>query len=431
MHAVYGKVFYTMTNRVGLAFSLESVNSFWITVFCLCPLFFYMVQCAGMKKRIIAQGDPRGCKRLGKPAGAHIEDEFNSRHTEGQLQKRGSRGPVVGRVESLLIHPIKSCRGVEVSKARVLKTGLEYDRQFTFAEYQEEDQRWQFVTQRKYGRLATIKAEIWIPDPLSTTFSTGEAYIESGGALVIKYPSAEGNLGKKRAKIAIQIPYNPTKAQIHTFGYKVEKMQVWKDSTQSLMIASTASSNSPFWIKDIQSYLGSSKPFALFRVADGHDRLVFRNAPTERQLGYQSVVGFADAYPLHILGLASVQDLRNRLPAGVPALTALQFRANIYMSGPKAYAEDSWKRIRIGQEDYHTVCRTTRCQLPNTDQVTGNKHLSEPSKTMKTYRNIDDGAGPNQACLGMQMVPAAEQGIIAVGDTIEVLETGSHFYILQ
>lgn len=50
---------------------------------------------------------------------------------------------------------------------------------------------------------------------------------------------------------------------------------------------------------------------------------------------------------------------------------------------------------------------------------------------MAKYRCIDEGAG-NKPCLGMQMVPMnGDSSTIKVGDEIEVLEIGSHFYIKQ
>ncbi|KAL9117211.1 MAG: hypothetical protein Q9187_006258 [Circinaria calcarea] len=179
-------------------------------------------------------------------------------------------------------------------------------------------------------------------------------------------------------------------------------------------------------------FLGMSKDttLALFRVDPKHYRTVLRCAPRKEQLGYQPVTGFTDAYPLHILNLASVQDVACRLPEGTPRLSALQFRANIVITGPRAYAEDDWKRIRIGSYEYYVSCRTARCRLPNTDQITGLKHQTEPDRTLKSFRCIDKGAGKD-ACMGMQMVPASEESHIEVGDQIEVLETGEHFYIKQ
>ncbi|KAL8818497.1 MAG: hypothetical protein Q9223_002877 [Gallowayella weberi] len=275
--------------------------------------------------------------------------------------------------------------------------------------------------------------EIWVPDPDSPDFTPNEATIQSAGVLLVHYPDQKGGAGKQAYK-KFEIPYSPTATQISMMGYTLENLTIWKDRPSALLIASTNQTDSPDWIRDIQAYLGCSKPFGLFRVAAGHERQVFRNAPRKEQLGYQSIIGFGDAYPLHILGLPSVADLDRRLASAVQGIrdsTALRFRANIYFNGPAAFAEDSWKRIRIGQSSYYVSCRTARCELPNTDQWTGKKHQSQPSKLMKSYRNIDPGAGPGEACLGMQMVPAAEYGIIKVGDTIEVLETGTHHYILQ
>jgi hypothetical protein len=45
---------------------------------------------------------------------------------------------------------------------------------------------------------------------------------------------------------------------------------------------------------------------------------------------------------------------------------------------------------------------------------------------MRQYRVIDKGS--KSACLGMQVSPL-EDGGVAVGDEVEVLETGEHFFL--
>ena len=109
-------------------------------------------------------------------------------------------------------------------------------------------------------------------------------------------------------------------------------------------------------------------------------------------------------YPLHIMNLASVRDLGQKIPKEIPRLSSLRFRPNIIITGPEPYTEDSWKQIRIGDYQYHVACRTTRCLLPNTDQDTAEKHPQQPDKILRTYRCIDEGSAKH-ACLGMQMVP--------------------------
>ena len=116
---------------------------------------------------------------------------------------------------------------------------------------------------------------------------------------------------------------------------------------------------------------------------------------------------------------------------GAPRLSAARFRANLIITGPEAYHEDTWRRIKIGFYEYDISARTARCKMPNVDQVTGERHPSEPDRTLRAERAVDAGAGPNVGCLGMQMVPIAKDSALRVGDEITVLELGEHCYIKQ
>ncbi|CAK7212053.1 hypothetical protein SEUCBS140593_001377 [Sporothrix eucalyptigena] len=90
-----------------------------------------------------------------------------------------------GRIDSLWVYPIKSCSGIQVSRSRVLPSGLEFDRLFTFAqlrspfparagaavgggikESDEEDglETWDAITQRQFPKLASLQVELWRPD---------------------------------------------------------------------------------------------------------------------------------------------------------------------------------------------------------------------------------------------------------------------------
>lgn len=58
--------------------------------------------------------------------------------------------------------------------------------------------------------------------------------------------------------------------------------------------------------------------------------------------------------------------------------------------------------------------------------MTGIADRNEPGTTMRKYRVIDKGS--NAACLGMQVTPL-EEGLLSVGEEVELLETGEHFFI--
>ena len=384
---------------------------------------------------------PRGCRKLGLRTKSNLADEHSKKYAKGTTEKSQ------WTVKSLWIYPLKSCKGVELNRGTVIGTGLEYDRQFTFAqlkspfpvsldasEKEKEDHKWEFISQRSFPLLAQVKTEIWVPDPSSPSYSPNRSEVQSGGVIIVRFPYEEdGWIGLKARLVSalkfqipeksFRIPFNPTADQIKQSGFKMEAMTIWKDSPTALNMTSCLP-------PELKYFLGVKNPLALFRVAYDHRREVYRCAPRKEQLGYQSTVGFADAYPLHILNLASVHDVAKKLDKGTPRLSARQFRPNIFITGPAPYAEDSWKKIRIGDADYYVSCRTARCKVPNINQDTGVKHAVEPDKTLRSFRRIDEGA-KQHACLGMQMVPAREESRIKVGDKIEVLETGEHYYILQ
>ena len=156
---------------------------------------------------------------------------------------------------------------------------------------------------------------------------------------------------------------------------------------------------------------------------------MFRNAPTEEELGYQPVVGFADAYPLHLLNLHSIRELAARIP-DMAELSARRFRANIIVTGPAAFDEDNWRKLTLASEPFVAACRTVRCKMPNINQDSAERNKVEPDATMRSYRAVDSGA-PGGACMGLQLVPSREKGTLEVNEIVEVQERGESVYINQ
>ena len=400
---------------------------------------------------------PRGCRRIGMRVPSNLTDEYdNCFHVPPKTQLKGiSNPPTVPKVKSLWVYPIKSCAGIELERGTVVTTGMEYDRLFCFAQLkspfpvsletpisEKSRHQWEFITQRRFGSMTLIKTEVWVPDPASPTYSTEHPEVQSGGVLVIRYPSITDTgfwgtlsnlwvtIGGSASEKAVHIALNPTAEQSKENGFIMEEMKIWKDTPTCLNLGTTIAPNSKPFLEELQSLIGCTNPLALFRITPEHTREVYRCAPRKEELGWQPKVAFGDAYPLHIMNLASVRDIGTKVQGGPPQLSVRRFRPNIIFAGPEAYAEDSWKRIKIGRADYHVSCRTVRCLLPNVDPITGERHPSEPNRTLKSFRRVDEGDTKN-ACIGMQMVPAGEESQIKVGDVIEVLETGDHYYIRQ
>lgn len=380
----------------------------------------------------------QGYKLVTLKGSSNMTDEYNDKKYSTPPDTRNVSTDPRWKVKALHIHPVKSCAAVELDEADVDGAGLTWDRKFAFAELlkpqtridapeAEKQPRWTFRTQRQpgYEKLTQVKPEIWLPDPAAKKPPM------DGGYLVVRYPYIPSGtlafffstliwLGILSEEKSFQVPLLPPE----NHQYPVEKVSIWKDS--------------PSWLNygvhvpdDFRSFLGVKNALTLFRVDPNSYREVYRCAPRKEQLGYQPVVGFADAYPVHLLNLASVRDLAGRVRKDIPRFSAKRFRSNILLSGPGPYNEDDWKRIKIGGHIFFCACHTVRCRLPNVDPETGDRHAVEPDKTLKSFRCIDDG-DPLNACLGLQLVPAESQPFqIRVGDQIEVLERGEHHYIRQ
>lgn len=398
---------------------------------------------------------PKGCRKLRLRKQSNLADEHDRRYHAAAQRHTTSTVRADPTVKSLWIYPIKSCQGIELEQGSIISTGMEYDRLFCFAqlkspfpvsldtpEAEKSNHKWEFITQRRFSSMALIKTELWIPDPSSPTYSLELPEVRSGGVVVIRYPSITATgfigmlsnlwvvMGGKGPEKVVQFPLDPTVEQSKQHGYITEEIKIWKDTPKCLNMGTTIAPNSKLFLEELQALIGCTNPMALFRIISEHPREVYRCAPRKEILGWQPQVTFGDAYPLHIMNLASVRDLGTKTKGGPPKLTARRFRPNIIFTGVGAYEEDAWKRIKIGDYEYHVSCRTVRCLLPNVDPTTGEKHPSEPNRTLKSFRRIDEGDIKN-ACLGMQMVPARPECEIKVGDAIEVLETGEHYYIKQ
>ena len=84
---------------------------------------------------------------------------------------------------------------MELSEARVLGHGLEYDRMFCLAEEHEirnadgeKSLGWEIIPQRTHPQMNHVKVEIWRPDPSSSTYKEDGEYVKSNGCMVVSFP---------------------------------------------------------------------------------------------------------------------------------------------------------------------------------------------------------------------------------------------------
>lgn len=115
-----------------------------------------------------------------------------------------------------------------------------------------------------------------------------------------------------------------------------------------------------------------------------------------------------------MIGQASLDDLSRRI--GRP-MEMLRFRPNLVIEGSEAFAEDGWKRLRIGDVEFRAVKPCSRCILTTIDPQTGERSADrEPFATLEAYRKTEDGAifGQNLVNDGI--------GQLKVGMPVTILE---------
>jgi uncharacterized protein YcbX len=135
---------------------------------------------------------------------------------------------------------------------------------------------------------------------------------------------------------------------------------------------------------------------------------------------------FQDTSQCLVINQASVDYLNSRM---VYPVQAEAYRGNIVVSGPEAFAEDSWQTLKVvGKEIYLIrigLCR--RCEITQQDVHTGVTRGKEPLATLGKLRKLDcvyrNGEVKNGAAFGVYFEVMAEPGtIITQNDKFEVIK---------
>ena len=272
------------------------------------------------------------------------------------------------RLSGLFLYPVKSLAGISVLSAELDALGLVGDRRFLVV-----DGAGRFLTQRTLPRMALVATAL---DATHLTLST----------------SASASIRVARASDPAA-PLRP--------------VSVWKSEN---LLAEDCGDDAATFLSD---FLATR--CRLVRLGAAFHRPILK--PTARP---GDVVSFADAYPLLVIGEASLADLNDRLVArDSAALPMNRFRPNLVIAGAPAFAEDTWPHLRIGAVTFRAGGPCARCILTTTDQATGERDGPEPLRTLATYRR--DPADPTDVNFGQNLIHESKSGTLHLGDPISVL----------
>ncbi|MEC5406818.1 MOSC N-terminal beta barrel domain-containing protein [Paraburkholderia sp. MPAMCS5] len=284
-------------------------------------------------------------------------------------------------ISELFIYPVKSCAGIALNEARLLATGLEYDRYWMAV-----DSNGDMLTQRAYPRMALIAVEI------------GEH------ELVLRAPGMT----------ELRTPLDP--AQLAARSRVVTK--VWRDTAYGLDTGDACGA----WFS---TFLGINA--RLLRFDPERERTV---DPVYTESVGGATTRFADGFPLLVIGQASLDDLNTRLHAkGAPSIPMNRFRPNVVLDGLDAYEEDFVETLSVEPATTHgeqavelrLVKLCSRCPMPTIDQTKGAPDPAwpnEPTDTMSVYRANPQRDGA--LTFGNNALVASGAGAwLRVGQTVE------------
>lgn len=309
--------------------------------------------------------------------------------------------PPATEVSQLRIYPIKSCRGIEVRETRLKMTGLDLDRQW-------------MIVDASDNKFLTIRS-----DPSMTLVDTS-----------VDDEKDELTISIHGTKDSVTIPAHPDPEWLKS-NNKLEQVDVWGEITDGWVYSQK--------INDMFSgYF--QKPVKL--VYKGPTARMGRLSAAREFSGRDVPHMFADVMSVQIASESSMADLNKRLKErdyDGERLTIERFRPNIVIRGNEPWEEDRWKNVQITTMDHENqllwrtaldvVCRCARCQVPNVNPDTAEKHAHEPWDTMMKFRRVDQGGvAKYKPCFGMLCIPQKE-GPIKVGSKFEVMElTDKHLY---
>ncbi|KAF9147415.1 hypothetical protein BG015_010965 [Linnemannia schmuckeri] len=353
------------------------------------------------------------------------------------------------QVDSVIIYPIKSCRGYKIPQGQswpIAPHGLLYDREWMLVD----EVTGAALTQKRFPRMCMIRAEVLLnqnlmvvecdgdlssgtdlSDVLKTSASQKRLYISldempieaaksssrvcGDCTAVVHYTAPEinewftGFLGKPcrlaRQPVASQNPHHGTTASSSKGKFDLVSNDSAAISPSSRFVKShlNAPAGAPI-------LLSNESPFLL--IADKSVERV-RDWVDEQDGGQGAVRRMAN------LSVDLDKKLRHEL-------TSDSFRANFVTKGQQeGFEEDHWTRIQVGQQVFDILGPCRRCHMVTIDQLTAMKN-SDVFLALSKNRKSAGG----QIFFGMHMLHRPDLSIapyeVKVGDMIRTRGCVSH-----
>ena len=287
-----------------------------------------------------------------------------------------------GQIKHLMLYPVKSAAGIDVSAATLTRQGLLVDgyadHQFVIVRAQADvDGYHTFVTQRDMRER----------DDVSQGFSAI--------SLIKPRMTAEVLELTWEYQEPVSIPF------LDNDNFKMA-VTVWNHRSHGFDQGDEVAR----WLTD---HLGTR--VRLVRAPDSFGRPAKQNVVEN-----DNTLLFQDGYPIHWFSITSIDELS--VIAGNPVQWET-FRPQIVVDGLPPRYEHQIGRGHIAGIPFVNAKPCDRCQTTNVDQKTGVVQIGRVLKPLSTYKKWRDDQGALKVIFGENMLPLGD-GPIAIGDEVTV-----------
>mmetsp|Transcript_10153 Transcript_10153/g.20249 ORF Transcript_10153/g.20249 Transcript_10153/m.20249 type:complete len:328 (-) Transcript_10153:111-1094(-) len=251
------------------------------------------------------------------------------------LLRRGRKGL---RVAKLVVYPVKGCKGISVTSARLQPEGLEHDREFVIVGPAEGGgDSWRFVSQRQQPSMALIEP--------SMPSSAGDLLLRAPGMQELSVPAP----GPEARRISLD---------------------VWGDAAEGQDCGDVAAQ----WLSE-------------YLKAPGVRLLRHTGVRRIDETFAKGVTRFSDGFPMLLTTEASLESVEQTTGLG---LACLRYRPNVVLAGAAAWAEDRTPGVTCGTGESAVKLRfvkpCARCQVPSVEPLKGVKG-EDPLRALKPVRS--------------------------------------------
>ncbi|OAA49346.1 molybdenum cofactor sulfurase [Metarhizium rileyi] len=308
-----------------------------------------------------------------------------------EVDKSNISESTIIRVKSITVFPIKSCGGYVVPSGvrwHVRPEGLAWDREWCLVH----PGSGQALNQKRYPKMTLLRPTLDFEK----------------GLLRVKY-HGRGSDSSSDSEVEIPLSANPSLLSQDSKGLSSRvcgeniSAQAYVSSeinnffSRSLgvpcVLARFPAGGHGLTSRTTKARMQNHQPAKLCTLPGSFPD--FPSPPdSDTEQSSQGKILLANESPILLVNSSSVEALNSDIVnQGGTRVSDDSFRANIVVAAPEesghtAYSEDTWNRIRIGDQEYKLLGACRRCQMVCVDQTSGIRR-QEPFSTLAKTRRID------------------------------------------